>query len=414
MSKYDMPDALQAARVKCSQDRPYLASLLLRLTPIASPGLKTMAVDKFARLYFDPEVNWTVPQMATVLYHECCHLLRDHAGRGDAMGITQDNAMAWNVVCDAEINDDIEAERNAQWPFPCVLPGTLNPPQKNGGMAEEYYATLPKQFKQSGGNTGEPKPGAGHCGGAAGNPGGYEEGPPPNSGGKKDAAPGIGEAEMDAVKHKVASDIREHVKQRGNVPGHLQEWAQHILEPVVDWTKVLRSAIRHAMADVAGMSNYSYQRPSRRQNAVPKVVLPSMRQPVPKIAVVIDTSGSMSGDDLAAVLGEVNGVLRQCGQKEGVEAIVCDAEVHSVKKVFRADQITLAGRGGTDMRLGIEAALSRPVKPHAVIVLTDGYTPWPDQEPHGVKVIAALVGQNRIDPNSVPVWIRTVVVDKDK
>ena len=408
MSKYDMPDALQAARVKCSQERPYLASLLYRLTPIASPGLKTMAVDKYARLYFDPEVNWTVPQMATVLYHECCHLLRDHAGRGDAMGITPENGMTWNVVCDAEINDDIEAERNAQWPFPCVLPGTLTPPQKDGGMAEEYYQKLPKMFKsQAGQGQG---PGAGNCGGAAGNPGDYEEGAPPNAGGKKDAAPGIGGAEMDAVKHKVASDVREHAKSRGNVPGHLYEWAQNILEPKVDWRKVLRSAIRHAMADVAGMSDYSYQRPSRRQNVLPKIVLPSMRQPVPKIAVVIDTSGSMSEDDLATVLGEVNGVLRQCGQKDGVEAIVCDAQVHSVKKVFRADQIALAGRGGTDMRLGIEAALSRPVKPHAIIVLTDGYTPWPDYEPYGVKVVAALVGEDKQE-RGIPEWIRVVVVE---
>lgn len=52
----------------------------------------------------------------------------------------------------------------------------------------------------------------------------------------------------------------------------------------------------------------------------------------------------MSNDDLDLVLGEVNGVLRQCGQRDGVDAIVCDAQVHSAKKVFRADQIQLVGR----------------------------------------------------------------------
>jgi predicted metal-dependent peptidase len=162
------------------------------------------------------------------------------------------------------------------------------------------------------------------------------------------------------------------------------------------------------MADIAGQTNFSYQRPSRR--SVPKVILPSLRQPVPNIAVVVDTSGSMSNDDLALVLGEISGVLRQCGQKNGVDAIVCDAAVHSAKRVFKADQITIAGRGGTDMRVGVDAALNRPIRPHAVIILTDGFTPWPESA-RGVNVIAALIGNNRAKKESVPVWIKTVEVD---
>lgn len=405
MSKFDLTDRMQAARVKLSHQRPYLAALLYRLVPVPIENLKTLAVDKFGRLYFDPQNDWTVEQLATVLYHECCHLLRDHAGRGESMGIGPENAGAWNACADAEINDDIEKEGGAQWPFPCVMPANLPKPQKDGLFAEEYYHSLPKIKMPKAGQG----PGSGKCGGAAGNPGEYEEGAPESAGGEKGASPGIGEAEMDAVKHKVASDIREHQKSRGNVPGHLSEWAQNILEPKVNWRKVLRSAIRHAMADIAGMRDYSYKRPGRRQHAIPKVVLPTMRQPVPNIAVVVDTSGSMSKDDLAKVLGEVNGVLKQCGQREGVEAIVCDAQVHSVRRVFRAEQIKLAGRGGTDMRLGIEAALQRPIRPHAVIVLTDGYTPWPEVAPSGVRVIAALVGKQK--KNNTPSWIKVVLID---
>lgn len=320
------------------------------------------------------------------------------------MGITPENAIAWNVCGDAEINDDIEKEGGAQWPFPPVLPKTLPKPQKDGLFAEEYWASLPKmQMPQAGKG-----PGSGNCGSAAGNAGAHEEGPPEGSGGAKGAAPGIGEAEMEAVKHKVASDIREHHKTRGNVPGHLVDWAQTILEPKVDWRKVLRSAIRHTLSDIAGMQDYSYKRPGRRQSAMPKIVMPTMRQPVPNIAVVVDTSGSMSEDDLAKVLGEVNGVLKQCGQKDGVEAIVCDAAVHSVKRVFKADQIRLAGRGGTDMRVGITAALEKRPRPHAVIVLTDGETPWPEAPVSGVQIIAAIVGRSQAN---TPEWIRAVMVD---
>jgi predicted metal-dependent peptidase len=405
MAKYELPDKLQAARVRCSQQRPYLTTLLLRLNPIPVEGLGTLGVDKYARLYFDPKLDWTVPQFATVLYHECCHILRDHAGRGESLNVAVENQTQWNVCGDAEINDDIEAEGGAEWPFQPVMPKVLKQP--DGKFAEEYYATLPPPPKS-------PTVGAGSCGGAAGNPGAHEHGAPSNAGGAKDAPHGIGSAEMEAVKHKVASDVREHAKSRGNVPGWLKDWAQTILEPVTDWRKVLRSEVRRARADIAGMQDFTYQKPSRRASVYPKIIMPSMRQAIPKIAVVIDTSGSMSDDDMAAVLGEVNGVLRQCGQRDGVEAIVCDAEVHSVKRVFSAQQIVLAGRGGTDMRLGITAALAKADKPHAIIVLTDGYTPWPDVPPAGVRVIAALVGLNACKPESVPEWIRAVVVGENK
>lgn len=411
MAKHcDLPDVIQAARVRLAQQRPYLAALLYRLTPVAQPGMGTMAVDKYARLYFDPDCKWTVESYANVLYHECCHLLRDHAGRGDALGIEQDNQTAWNVAADAEINDDIIAEGMNNWPFEIVTPKSLN--QKDGLFAEEYYAGMPKQYKAGSGgkgkSNGKPAPGAGQCGGCAGNPHEGEEPAPPTAGGGKDNTPGLSPAEAEAVRHKVASDISEHAKSRGDVPGHLKEWADATLNPKVDWRKVLRSAIRHAVADAQGQVNFTYQRPSRR--TVPKVIMPSLRQPVPNIAVIVDTSGSMSNDDLALVLGEVNGVLKQCGQKQGVDAIVCDAAVHSAKRVFKADQITIAGRGGTDMRVGVEAALDRAVRPHAIIILTDGYTPWPEPLT-GINVIAALIGKSRCKPEQVPAWIRVVEVD---
>jgi predicted metal-dependent peptidase len=413
MSKYDMPESLQAGRVRCVEDRPYLASILYRLVPIAKSGLGTMGVDKHGRLYFDPDCVWDVHETATVLYHETCHLLRDHAGRCEAHGIGPENAMAWNVAADAEINDDIETEGSAKWPFPPVTPKAMN--QKDGLFAEEYYASIPQKpisMIGAGHKSGRPQAGNGKCGGASGSPQEWEEGAPPQAGGGKDAEPGWTEAEGDAIRHKVAQDVREHVRSRGTVPEHLQRWAETILNPKVDWRKVLRSAIRHAMADIAGMGNFTYQRPSRRASCVPKIVLPSLRQPIPNIALVLDTSGSMGDDELADVLSEVAGVLKQCGQKDGVQAIVCDAAIHSARRVFRAEQISLKGGGGTDMRLGLQAALERPVKPHAIIILTDGYTPWPDIEPHGVKVIAALCGKNPAT-NGIPTWIRVVRISDE-
>ncbi|WP_240797229.1 VWA-like domain-containing protein [Streptomyces sp. F001] len=60
-----------------------------------------------------------------------------------------------------------------------------------------------------------------------------------------------------------------------------------------------------------------------------------------------------------------------------VAVLACDADVHAVARVTAVDQVELAGGGGTDMTVGIRNALAAPEPPNIVVVLTDGYTPWP-------------------------------------
>ena len=72
-------------------------------------------------------------------------------------------------------------------------------------------------------------------------------------------------------------------------------------------------------------------------------------------------------------------------------------------------QTTLAGGGGTDMRVGIERALQGADRPNVIIVLTDGYTPWP-AEPVTCRVIAALVGgtAGSLEYPNPPGWVEIV------
>ncbi|WKV75938.1 hypothetical protein AW27_033110 [Streptomyces sp. PCS3-D2] len=58
------------------------------------------------------------------------------------------------------------------------------------------------------------------------------------------------------------------------------------------------------------------------------------------------------------------------------------------------------------MRVGIGAALALPDRPNVVVVLSDGYTPWPDEMP-SCRLIASLVGE---DPPTPPPWVETVRV----
>lgn len=527
-----MPAELQAARLRLVKERPYLASAAWALQPVERPGLGTMAVDMWWRLYYDPAVTsrWTVEELAGVLYHEIAHLLRDHASR-----MKDFDRIAANIAADAEINDDLLAE-GVKLPAGAVTPASIGQP--DGLLAEEYYAALENQARQSaprqgasaqseqaeggqsqvgndqqgnengqedsaqgkgassaargggeksqpnssqmpegGGQAGDaqpgdrgdasgskagdfsgskagdggesssssssvqpgnsssqpgaasqppagpgesraggqdgsqsgdgaqtPAPGAGRCGSCAtGVQEPWEEGPPGEG-----ASSGISRAESELIRRDVARQIQEHSKSRGNVPGHWARWAEEKLRPRVDWRKELASAVRHALADTAGASDYSYRRPSRRQGQVGngKVVLPSLRRPVPNVAVVVDTSGSVDDTMLSQALAEVSGILKALGQREGVHVLACDSQVQACRRVFRPEQVQLAGGGGTDMCAGLAAAEKLHPRPQVCIVITDGYTLWPEQPPRGMKAVVALTGDGK-----TPEWAKTIKIN---
>jgi Mg-chelatase subunit ChlD len=256
--------------------------------------------------------------------------------------------------------------------------------------------------RKSGDQAQTPAPGAGRCGSCAtGQPEPWEDDPPEDGN-------GVSRAESEMIRRDVARQIMEHSQGRGNVPGHWTRWADEKLRPKIDWRKELAAAVRHAVADVAGASDYSYRRPSRRQGQVGngKVVLPSLRRPVPSVAVVVDTSGSIGDAMLSQALAEVSGILKGLGQREGVHVLACDAEVQACRRVFRPEQVQLAGGGGTDMSAGLEAAAKLKPTPQVAVVITDGYTPWPDTAPRGMKVIVALTGEGK-----TPEWAKTIKIE---
>ena len=154
-----------------------------------------------------------------------------------------------------------------------------------------------------------------------------------------------------------------HAKQAGTVPAGLLRWARDVLAPRVDWRRLLAAELRRAIADVAGAADYSYRRPSRRAAAVSGVVLPALRRPVPELAVVCDTSGSMSEELLAMALAEVEGLLRALGMARQLRVLACDAAAGPAQRVSSARQVTLTGGGGTNMGAGPRGGLRAPAPP---------------------------------------------------
>jgi len=386
-------DGLAAARLWAATRFPYLASGVFGAAVIPSPGSGTVSVDESWRMRADPELtaDWTAAQLGSVLIHHVCHLLRSHGERAQAVTTGPEEARAWVRAADAEINDDL-VPAGLDLPGQPILPRHLG--AEDGLLAEQYFEHVrvrEASGRRSGswldcgsGADGVPRPGEG--------PGGL---------------PGW---QADLLKRQVAQDVLSYARQAGTVPAGLLRWAEQTLNPKVDWRRLLAAELRRAVAQVAGAVDYSYRRPSRRSAVAGDVVLPALRRPVPEVAVVCDTSGSMHEELLAMVLAEVDGLLRALGLARQVRVLACDTAVAPAQRVTSARQVQLIGGGGTNMGAGIAAAVALRPRPAVTVVLTDGYTPWPAQAPKGTRVVVGLLGPQAPD---APRWARAVRVDPE-
>jgi predicted metal-dependent peptidase len=371
-------------------------------------------VDQNWRLRADPELiaAWTPAQLGSVLIHHVCHLLRTHGERAQAAGVGDHEARTWVRAADAEINDDL-VPAGLDLPGRPVLPEDLG--ADDGLLAEQYFDGI------RGGRRPPGDAGGGRRGDGGVRSGQSEVGETAGGwldcGSGADGMPRSGERpgglagwQADLLRRQVAQDVIAHAKRAGTVPAGLLRWAEEILHPKVDWRRLLAAELRRAVAQVAGAVDYSYRRPSRRSAVAGDVVLPALRRPVPEIAVVCDTSGSMTEDLLAMVLAEVEGLLRALGLARQVRVLACDSAVAPAQRVTSARQVQLIGGGGTNMGAGIAAAVALRPRPAVTVVLTDGYTPWPGRAPKGTRVVVGLLGAGAPD---APPWARAVRVEPD-
>jgi predicted metal-dependent peptidase len=389
---------LAPARLWAARVFPYLASAIFGLQATAAPGTGVVTADQRWRLRADPEVTarWSPAQLGSVLIHLACHLLRQHAERANALRLSPPDRGRWADATDAEINDDL-VPAGLELPGTPVLPGDFGAP--SGRLAEEYFELLLQPPPEEGGEGGSEavatdryRPDM-HC---------CSEADAASQAGD-DGDGGLDGWQADLLRRQVAQEVIRHAQEAGAVPAGLRRWAAQAVAPKADWRRLLAGELRRAVADVAGAVDYSYRRPARR--ATPGVVLPALRRPAPHVAVICDTSGSMSDDLLAAALAEVAGVLGALGVARQVHVLACDAAAGPAQRVTSARQVRLTGGGGTDMGAGIAAAGKLRPRPAVTVVLTDGYTAWPAQAPKGMRVVAGLLGQ---DARDAPGWARSV------
>ena len=387
---------LAAARLLAIDWMPYLATALFEVVLVRSPRLDTFAVDDRWRLYVGPDAlqRWSVQEVAGVLLHEVGHLLRDHHARHAEQEVA--NGLLWNLAADAEINDDLVAA-GISLPEGSVTPAVIGAPE--GQLAERYFAHLLDRAEIG------VDPGCGSGAGGDALPGELTD--------DDRAHPGRSDLDQDLVRRAVAAAIAEHETgsgvEAGTVPGGWRRWAsRRLAPPAVPWRQRLRSGVRRSLAVTAGRLDTTYRRPGRRR--LPRIVTPGMVQPKLRVGVVLDTSSSMLPGQLGAALAELEGICRHAGVGRDDRVVVtADVEVHEVPHLRSAAELTLVGGGGTDLRPALRYVAGHRLRPRTLVVLTDGFTPWPSTPLPGCSVIAVLLARHdELTPDRPPPWIDTI------
>jgi len=421
-----------AARDALTAALPYISTAVYRVGIIVKPG--EAGVSNRWTIHIDED--W-VQEGTNTLYLPSLigagvlALVLDMEGRcGDRI------VPLWELAASLSINSVLH-EAGIIMPDDVLLPKAfqLKPVQS----AETYYDQLlerlpeiPQSKPQKGqGQSGtgvsgekgdqEPEPADGDGEGQGEDGEGEGGGQAPGEGGDM-ADSVLGSGAKSAVADVVRSAVAEAAKNwaakgRGKLPGEFKTFIDVQLTPSkVDWRHELEAwAGTSRSAHDIGAGIRSYRRPSRRQTdwSSGSPVFPSTWKPRSKLGFVLDTSGSMSEPEIINCLVQAADIMTSGGVYE-IRIVVCDAKVHLDMVLDSPHDIVthfeaIKGRGGTDMRVGVNH-LADDDTLAGIIIATDGDTPWPAEEDTELPILALLTRPSS-NWNKPPDHINTIVID---
>jgi predicted metal-dependent peptidase len=470
-----LEDKLQKARLRAVDATvgwPYLSRGIYAIRSwLWTDQVPVAAMDRWWRIYFNPhwvESTDDIHTIASVIVHEIWHALLRHFELFEVFVRDTSKMMTWNIATDCAINQIDNLIKS--------LPdGSLHPQQFNmpeNLSAIEYFKILDQQTpeeskKGSKGQGSDQNNGSGKtqetnsCSGNNGNQSGGETsasgnksksgsgeknqtripksvatqgsathgqrqawekeapGPGGNAGDSNNNFAGISDAEAKQIAREVAKEIVAHAKKhRGAIPGWLQREASVVAESKVPWQQELRAAIKNRL-DSAKFNRRrpTYKKISRRTDWFGSgIVLPGRSGYCPRVAVIIDTSGSMNQNELDSCFSEIAGILKSVSAGAPVKLVCADTQIHTVKSLRSVGDLVsteMRGGGGTDMA-AVMAKVAEVIEGcDVLVVLTDGYTPWPNSpiEDFGLIVVGILTRNNLTEDcyviNNIPDWLKS-------
>lgn len=349
---------VKRAKARLLLEHPFWGQLVANLTDVATYDVPVGATDgKF--FYFNPD--WVesseFPEIIFLIAHEAAHCALLHMWRrGDK------DPKVWNIAADYAVNDMLTQSHIGKMPS-----SALYDKKYSGSHAEKIYSDLlqdPSELPE------------GFSVAIAGdNFSGAWDG---HGDGGKDSA----DREVD-WKATAASAAQSTIggKSRGDIPAGMQRIIDGFTKPSINWVSLLAAFI-----DSISKNDYSWTRQNRRF-IYADLYLPSLySHDLGKIAMFVDTSGSMSQDDISKAMSEVMGILTTYTPEE-IHFGSCDIKVKvEVKKNYELTCTeeamgeivkSLQGGGGTSFTPVFDY-IKDQTDIKFLIYFTDGYGVFPD------------------------------------
>jgi len=353
------------ARITLLNHQPFFGQIALNTPTIFTDSIETMGVDGVS-LFVNPKFveEKSQAELCGVIAHECLHVALLHPTRRG-----QRDAKKWNVATDHAVNLELLKAIGSADDYLMELPSDcLADPQYDGMSADTIYNRLPDDKGDDGGDPGEDK---GEDGDEPGDQPGNEPGDSPGDTG------GCGEvfdAPSDVSVEELEAEIKQKVVQaahsaraQGKLPGNMESMIDDLLKPVVDWKSKLREHFERVFP-----SDYSWMRPNRRY-VHQGLYLPGVEKDgTGHIVVGVDTSSSVSDDEIKQFIGEINSICEDV-VPEKVTVIYCHTDVWAVDEFEADEDFTVRPRrgGGTEFVPVFEEVEKRGIQPKALIYLTD-------------------------------------------
>lgn len=373
MKNLSVEQRLQRAFVQVSRHPDYcLVSgvMLCGKSTVHDTGIPTACTDgwnvQYGRAFMD---KLSEPEFNFVVLHETYHKAFRQMTVWDALW--KQDARRANKAADFVINQLI-VDADPSGAFASPPEGARLDPQYRGMNTKEVFDALNGRGDGKKGEKGE----KGEKGDAEGGAGLDEH----------KWGEGEGEGEGDERGRAIDRALRqgkEVQKRIGKGKGRGNTALDELLAPTVNWREQLREFVQSV---VAGKDISTWRRPARRGMARDMYLPSSYSESVGEIVVAIDTSGSVSGAELRAMVSEMVGICESV-VPDKVHLIWWGTEVVG-EQVFKpgeyedmAQALKPKNGGGTDLACVFNWVQEKRLNPACIIVLTDGAWRTPSNIP---------------------------------
>jgi len=358
------------ARTKMAMRSPFLASVLFSIEVQVDEAsfahaLCNTAFTDGTRVVFHPVFldGLSDDQVLGTMAHEVLHVALKHTIR-----MKGKYRIPWNIACDVVVNKILEND-NFKLPEDRIMPSDYDFDEQNETV-EDVYNRIMKSVEKAI-EVWEAKAGKGDVTEIRETP--------------KDE-----EGNVKAIAQK-AEEVARTSKNAGSIEGYI---ARHILQGDLVKVPKLYEYLPEVLA--RGRDDYSWARPAKRMSHL-GVYLPSLNkgQKIGNIVFAIDTSGSISDDDLTRYVGALRGLLDEYDAYT-LWVVMCDTRVAWDCEITENDPMpafSVQGGGGTAFTPVFEWVDRKRLEPDVLIYGTDLWcTDYPSEQPEYEVIWLTLTG----------------------